>query len=170
MIDPPQYEWPGSHLKCSSSDLACTWWRMIDPPHTWYHWSQSQVQFLCMISQKSLQTLYAHDTMLISILVLSFFLVNLCVNFQKFSANFSIVSTNFVRLKWFGIPCLQSHFRCCRLQSRFYHVCSLQYQEHIIEKLVTLLNISKCTEIKYIQYLFTDKVLWMLISRHFYFF
>ena len=24
--------WPGSHLNFFSSDLACTWWKMIDPP------------------------------------------------------------------------------------------------------------------------------------------
>ena len=29
---PPQYDQPVSHLKFSSSDLACTWSEMIDPP------------------------------------------------------------------------------------------------------------------------------------------
>ena len=36
MIDPPS-DWPGCHLKFFSSDLAWTWWMMIDfPPRFWH--------------------------------------------------------------------------------------------------------------------------------------
>ena len=32
MIDPPGYDRPGSDLEYESSDLACTWSKMTDPP------------------------------------------------------------------------------------------------------------------------------------------
>ena len=33
----PTSDWPGSHVKFFSSDLAWTWWKMIDPPSQFWH-------------------------------------------------------------------------------------------------------------------------------------